>query len=369
MPEFEKGDESVPRARSSPQGIVRDPQLTAELERSSSTGSWAVNVETGAVQWSDEMHRIYGTDPASFIPTPESVAARIHPEDLGRIAAQGETWRNAPTPFAFAHRLIRPGGEIRHVEARGWIRPGAPGEPDLAVGTAHDITERIVADAERERLAATHLGLLKDLVFAEERERRRIAADIHDDSIQAFEALSLRLERVSAQTADDGVVTALDGLREELRAATTRLRTLMFELMPPAEGLSQCDAVRSYCRRAFVGKDIDWELTCDAEVEEGWTPLVLRLIQELIRNVIKHAQATRAWISVRASEENLSLTVTDNGKGLVGREETQGHAGLRLIAERVMSVGGTVEFGRPESGRGTIVQILLPRRGLEAGRG
>ena len=360
----------MPRARMASQGVVRDPQLTAELERSSSTGSWAVEVDTGTVQWSDEMHRIYGTDPASFIPTSESVAARIHPEDLGRITAQAEIWRRAPAPFAFVHRVVRPDGEIRHVEARGWIRAGSPGEPDVAVGTAHDITERVEAEAERERQAARHLGLLKDLAFAEERERRRIAADIHDDSIQAFEALSLRLEGVSAQIPDAGVSTALEGLRQELRGATTRLRTLMFELMPPAEGLGLCEAVRSYCQRAFVGQDIDWELTCEADaIEEGWTPLVLRLIQELVRNVVKHAHATRAWVSVIASSEQVSLAVIDDGKGLEGGDEKQGHAGLRLIADRVMAIGGTVQFGKAGSDTGTAVRILLPRGGLGAGDG
>jgi PAS domain S-box-containing protein len=365
MQESKKGDGSVPRARTAPRGVVGDPQLTAELERSSSTGSWAVEVDTGIVQWSDEMHRIYGTDPASFVPTSESVTARIHPEDVGRIAAQAEVWRSNPAPFAFVHRLVRPDGEIRHVEARGWIRAGTPGEPNVAIGTAHDITERVEAEAERERQTAMHLSLLKDLAFAEERERRRIAGDIHDDSIQAFEALSLRLEGVSAQIPDTGVSTALEGLRQELRGATTRLRTLMFELMPPAEGLGLCEAVRSYCQRAFVGQDIDWEITCDAEtVEEGWTPLVLRLIQELVRNVVKHARATHAWVSVKVSSEYLSLAVIDDGKGLESGEEKHGHAGLRLIADRVMAVGGTVQFGKAESGKGTAVQILLPRGGL-----
>jgi PAS domain S-box-containing protein len=370
MPGSKKGDGNVLRARMSPRDVVRDPQLTAELERSSSTGSWAVDMDTGAVQWSDEMHRLYGTDLASFIPTSESVSARIHPEDLGRLTAEAEAWRSAPAPFAFVHRLIRPNGEIRHVEARGWIRAGRPGEPNVAVGTAHDITERVEAEAERERQAARHLGLLKDLASAEERERRRIAADIHDDSIQAFEALNLRLEGVSAQIPDAGASTALESLRQELRGATTRLRTLMFELMPPAEGLGLCEAVRSYCQRAFIGQGIDWELTCEAEtIEEGWTPLVLRLIQELVRNIVRHAHATRAWVSVRASNEDLSLAVVDDGRGLETQHEKQGHAGLRLIAERVMAVGGTVHVGQAESGKGTAVQILLPRGGLGAGNG
>jgi PAS domain S-box-containing protein len=361
-----KGDGNVPRARMS-RDVLRDPRLTDELERSSSTGSWSVDMDTGAVQWSDEMHRIYGTDPTSFTPTFESVSARIHPEDLRRVATEAEAWRHAPTPFAFVHRLIRPDGEIRHVEARGWIRVGSPGEPDMAVGTAHDITERVEADAEHERQAARHLRLL---AFAEERERRRIAADIHDDSIQAFEALSLRLEGISGQASDEGVSAALEDLRQELRAATTRLRTLMFELMPPAEGLDICEAVRSYCQRAFVGQDIGWELTCEAEaVEDEWTPLVLRLIHELVRNIVKHANATHAWVSVRASKEDLSLAVIDDGKGLESQGEKQGHVGLKLIADRVRSVGGTVQFGRPEAGRGTAVRILLPRGGLGLGNG
>jgi PAS domain S-box-containing protein len=360
----------VPRARISPRGLVRDPQLTDELERASNTGSWAVDMDTGDVQWSDEMHRIYGTDPAAFVPTSESVAARIHPEDLGRITAQAEAWRNAPAPFAFVHRLIRPDGEIRHVEARGWIRAGSPGEPHLSVGTAHDITERVQADAERERQAARHLSLLKDLAFAEERERRRIAADIHDDSIQAFEALSLRLEGIADQTFDESISSALEGLRHELRSATTRLRTLMFELTPPSEGVGLCEAILTYCEGAFAGQGIDWELTCEADqVDVGWTPLVLRLIQELVRNIVRHAHAGRAWVSVRASDEDLSLSVIDDGSGIETQQEKQGHAGLRLISDRVMAVGGTVQFGRPEAGRGTAVRILLPRGGLGVGNG
>lgn len=253
------------------------------------------------------------------------------------------------------------------LRARG-LPQDETGEPDMAVGAAHDIAERV--EAERERHAARRLRLLKELAFAEERERRRIAGDIHDDSIQAFEALNLRLEGLAAQVSDVGVSTALEDLRQELRAATTRLRTLMFELMPPAAGAGLCDAVRSYCDRAFAGQEIEWELSCEAEaVEEGWTPLVLRLLQELVRNVIKHARATHAWVSVRASEEDLSLAVIDDGRGLGSPPERHGHAGLRLIADRVSAVGGTVQFGAAESGAGTAVRILLPRggRGVENG--
>ncbi len=331
--------------------------LPAELRRTSITGSWAVDLEDGKLRWSPEMHLIYGTDPQTFIPTAARVAELLHPDDVEDLAVIADGWRSRPAPFAFVHRVIRPDGGVRTIEARGWVTRSPEGDTDWAVGTAHDVTD-IVRDAEeRDRLVLGQLELLRELVAAEERERHRIAGEIHDDTIQAFEAVSLTF---ADAIADRDGNESLKHLAEELDRATTRLRTMMFELMPVSAETGLAEALEAYCTHAFADSGVDWEVQCRAEaVGTGWNVLIFRLLHEAIRNVLRHAQASRVMVEVLSSEAGATLLVEDDGVGFSGLAEPT-HAGLRLMAERVDAAGGSLSIGPRSDGTGTTVRIDLP---------
>jgi PAS domain S-box-containing protein len=103
-------------------------------------GRWVWDVGTGAVQWSDELHRIHGVDPLDFAGTLEAHLDVIHPDDRGDVAAAMEVAVSSGRPFEAEYRVVRPDGELRVIYARA---EPAIGSADLVValrGIGQDVT-------------------------------------------------------------------------------------------------------------------------------------------------------------------------------------------------------------------------------------
>ncbi len=347
------------------QVVVIDAQLLAELEASTHTGSWAVSLVDDTLEWSEGMHRIYGTDPASFRPTQEAVSGLLHSQDLERLTHQAMSWRTSTDPFAFVHRLIRPDGAVRLVEARGWVVLGEAGEPEWALGTAQDITEAVAEAEDKVRLQSQRLATLEELSSAEERERARIAGEIHDDTIQVLDAVGLRLERTLGELEDEATQAKVAGCYEDVRKATGRLRQLMFAMMSPPAGLNLPEASEWFCATVLGRAGIDYAVEVEGELGrlgEQRIILAYRLLQEAVRNVAKHAQASRVLVTIGiGGEGELNVGVLDDGVGTGGEEAVeQTHAGLRLIRERAAAAGGAAQLGPGLDGRGTAVVFSIP---------
>lgn len=116
-------------------------------------------------------------------------------------------------------------------------------------------------------------------------------------------------------------------------------------------------ALRSLARRSAV--PVDLRIDSQAErYEESVEVTAYYVVSEALANVAKHAGATRAEVTVRASGESLALTVADDGRG--GAEVSTG-SGLTGLADRVEAVGGSMRIDSPP-GEGTSVHVVLPIR-------
>jgi PAS domain S-box-containing protein len=297
---------------------------------------------------------------------------RLHPDDRDRVVREHRASNDRGERFLEEYRfLARDGREV-------WLRDEAvPVKADDGTilywrGVMVDITELKVAEDrlratldEVRRMMAQRRELAQLLESAQEEERRRIAADIHDDPIQVMSAVDMRLqllldhpERVDAHE--------LGELGEDLRSAIDRLRTLLFELRPVAlelEGLAP--AIALYVEHAAKETGWTWELSeaLTAEPGEEVRVTLYRIAQEAIANVRKHAGATQVHVHVGTRDDGLLLRVSDDGRGFdPGSKPVPGHLGLSTIAERVRLAGGRfrVETG---PGEGTTVECWLPVAG------
>jgi PAS domain S-box-containing protein len=119
----------------------------AEAERIACFGVWEWEIATGRVQWSDELHRIYGLEPGEFGGTAEAFTERLHPDDRERIWANVTRAMETGEPFAFEERILRADGQERVLLSQGRVIGGPDGSPAALVGVCHDVTDR--AQAER----------------------------------------------------------------------------------------------------------------------------------------------------------------------------------------------------------------------------
>lgn len=290
----------------------------------------------------------------------------IHPEDTAK-AAQGVERVLSGEVNASVLRLITKSGEVRWV--RNLNKPiwdAAHTRVVRMIGAAQDITERERVEQElrqsRERLQA----LSRQLIAAQENERRRLAHELHDEIGQTLTAISINLQAIQAVTGE----AAQPRLREAVAIvdqAITQVRHLSLDLRPSVlDDLGLEAALRWYAdgqiRRTGLDIRLDTNLRgCRLPVELETT--CFRVAQEALTNVVRHARARRVWIELQR-QEAVELTIRDDGAGFdpqAARARAAGGASFGLLGmqERVELLGGEFLL-EAQPGRGTSVRARFP---------
>jgi PAS domain S-box-containing protein len=213
-------------------------------------------------------------------------------------------------------------------------------------------------------------SLLTMLLRAQDQERSRIAAGIHDDTLQVITAATLRIQQLRQRLHDPAQLAVVDKLDEVIALAADRLRELVFELRPPAlEQVGLAAAMRRHLERMRGSSDrpaleIDDRLT--AEPGQEARLLIYRIAQEGLANAVKHARANRVGVTLSEVTGGYHVQVVDDGVGYypLQTESKPGHLGLTLMRERAEAAGG---WCRIESapGQGTTVEFWVPGQPAE----
>ena len=207
--------------------------------------------------------------------------------------------------------------------------------------------------------------LLERAISASEHERRRIAQDLHDGVVQDLAGVSFSLAAVG-RAPDVTHVEEIDSAADTVRASIASLRTLLVELYPPNladEGLGP--ALADLLARV---RAVGIEATADTSQMAGDLPLaaarlIYRTVQEALRNVITHANATSVHIVVASDGSTAWAEVVDDGAGFdvdaARSRPSEGHFGLLGTSDLVRDAGGTLEL-TSTPGAGTTVRIEVP---------
>jgi PAS domain S-box-containing protein len=241
------------------------------------------------------------------------------------------------------------------------------GEPLALATVQRDITERLAQSRAVEALAEQRAVLLERLVRAEEAERARIAADVHDDSVQALAVVDLRLGMLRNQLGDASPeqLETLDVLRDSVARATSRLRQLLFDLEAPTAEVDLPTALTDAAAHLFHDTRTSWQVSGDGgpQLPEASRLTAYRIAREAMVNTLKHAQASRVDVQVATDDGTggLLLSVADDGRGF-GDDERRarpGHLGLSGMDDRAAIAGGWLEVDSA-LGQGTTVRLWLP---------
>jgi PAS domain S-box-containing protein len=227
-----------------------------------------------------------------------------------------------------------------------------------------DITERKLQEAELHRLNAELHARLAELAASRARivtagdvERRRLERNLHDGAQQRLVTLSLSLRAALAKLESDPAAAraTLTAAREELALALEELRELARGLHPAVltdRGLQA--AVEALADRAPVQVEITDIL--DERLPEPVEAAAYYLIAEALTNVAKYANASNVRVRVALTDANVVVEVSDDG---VGGADPAGGSGLRGLADRVESLGGSLEVVSP-AGAGTSLRAEIP---------
>jgi signal transduction histidine kinase len=199
------------------------------------------------------------------------------------------------------------------------------------------------------------------ILATEERERRRIARELHDEAGSALTAILLGLAAIEGTTELAAAHSASTALRGTAKSAIESVGRLAFALRPAVlDEFGLVPALKGLGEGLSGGPRLAFEIDLPADVRlppELETSL-FRITQEALTNVVKHAEATTARVALRCRKRTLALTVEDDGCGFAPAE-TDGGFGLIGIRERVASVNGALAI-ESASGVGTRLVLEIP---------
>lgn len=212
---------------------------------------------------------------------------------------------------------------------------------------------------ERERL-------MQRAIESSDRERRRIAGDLHDGPVQELAGLSMQLVAAAERAEDPADGDVLRSSASAVRGSVRTLRAAVVGVYPPNLQQSGLAAALSDLVAHLRAEGVETELDADgASFGPEAEALIYRTAQEALRNVEEHAEARHVRVTVRRDRDRAVLEVADDGKGIASedadRARAGGHMGLAILGDLVRDGGGVLTVRPGESG-GTVVRVETAAR-------
>ncbi len=242
--------------------------------------------------------------------------------------------------------------------------------------------EHRVADRTQELLQSKEkiTVLLREIITAEEQERKRIARELHDDTSQSLNLTMISLDSLIARFSDyDPVRKMLNQIREQCMTMLKGVHRLINDLRPPVlDDLGLESAIKWVLEKHLGERGIPYYIDAKGDSEElearfrgvldyGKIELVLfRVIQEAIINISKHADPEHVFVSLTFGDSSIEMEIEDDGKGfdlesVLGSAKRGTYIGLGLLGmeERVALLDGKMTVWS-EPGKGTRIKVVVP---------
>ena len=241
-------------------------------------------------------------------------------------------------------------------------------------GVSYDITKRKLTEMALKRSLKqirNYQKKLKDLntelTLAEEKERRRIAENLHDSLGQTLSLIYIKLSSIMNEKLDHHLQQTLHETSELLKNAITESRILTYDLSPPV--LYELGLIPAFqWKLEQIGEKFKIKTVLISEfnkidIKKEFKILIYRIVAELLNNAIKHAYADLIELEVRRTKEFYYITVQDNGIGFIRKRNKRvtmkGGFGLMSITERLENIKGNLEI-KSGPGKGTKATVRIP---------
>ncbi len=352
-----------------------------------------------AANLSPQCKRLIGFADEEF---PNSVSAwrqRIHPNDLPAITTAARAHIEERTPFYnVEYRIRHKDGSWRYLFSTGRLQRDPGGRPLRWIGLDWDITARKRAEealknaydelerrveertsevskaVELLRAENTQRRLLEETLreseaqvrffasqclTAQETERKRVAAELHDSIAASISAVKFRIENIAEQMKQGNAGPgSLDDVSSKLMEINNEVRRIMADLRPSVlDDLGIIPAIDWLCReyqKTYSHISVEKQIRIsDLEVPNFLKTPIFRICQEGMNNIARHSQASRVNLSLLKEKSKILLKIQDNGQGF-DLETVKKGMGLSTMKERAQLSGGSFEL-ESDTGKGTTV--------------
>lgn len=333
-------------------------------------GSYKIRISQDSLQesnrWSEEMYGILRRKPAQGpMQTGAYIAQYVHPEDRSFVTAVYRKAIAAKSAADCEYRIIVPGGEIRYVhDFLEYV--SSDGTKKVFLGQMHDVTEHHRMQQELGRTRAELRRSIAALDSLRGKEQKRVAQEMHDDLGQLLAAMKIDLDDLgqSLPSGDTKMQQRLHALNDLVGAMIVSVRRIVADLPPKGlEDLGLFEAL-TLMKQNFESRH---RLPCNLKLPPEQPSLnrkiasaIYRTVQESLSNIVKHANATRVAVELTVDGRHITVSVTDNGKGLsLDASQKPDSFGLIGMRERTIALDGEMKLDSRE-GSGTVVRVRLP---------
>jgi two-component system nitrate/nitrite sensor histidine kinase NarX len=209
--------------------------------------------------------------------------------------------------------------------------------------------------------------LATQVINAQDLERARVARELHDSIAQTLAFVKMRMPLLQQAITSHDEAAALGycaDVRKAVSSAHTNLREVLAHFRAPMDPLGLKHALHSSVRafRELTHVDLQFEdRVPELQLSAAQEFEVLRIVQEALANIAKHAAAHQAWLTIERHREQVVVVIEDDGAGPAATDpaDDASHYGLDIMRERATSLGGHLDV-RARGGGGTRVQLEFP---------
>ena len=205
--------------------------------------------------------------------------------------------------------------------------------------------------------------IIRAIIDTQEKERRRLAVDLHDSLGQQLSAIKFFISALGQSPGNQEEKEILNKSNDALSVILTDMRDICFNLMPVTlEEFGLLAAVKELCNKTRYGNKMVFEILHPEGFPKLWKNLeidIYRVIQEFINNSMKHSNASKISVLFRYDKKNMEITLSDNGQGFDPARLAARGMGLQNVQSRVKSHKGEIQI-RSEKGKGTTYVLIIP---------
>ncbi|GAB2701161.1 hypothetical protein GCM10027037_27820 [Mucilaginibacter koreensis] len=344
---------------------LKDLLLLQQSEELARIGSWDYNLQTGVLTWSDGMYRLFELEKEAGI-KPEiysqyaTQASRPAAERLVKYLKSGEK--------AFEEALeLEISGHIKVLHIKASVTRDESGYHHRVLGVDMDITAMRRAEEKLQQLKAEQqMEVFRETLNAQEEERRRMSESLHNGLGQLLYGIKISMNNIDRQEAishPERFNKAKAYTESLMMDAIKESRRISHELMPSTlEEFGLRSAIDDICQQLSD----DTIFNCYYKGLYRRLPRYLELAiyrttQELMLNVVKHAEASNVNITITATKTTVTIEVNDDGKGMPENPSQKTGIGLSSIRNKIKLLNGKVDI-QSEAGKGTRIRVIIPNQ-------
>lgn len=339
---------------------LKNYMLLQQSEELAQMGSWEYDPKTDELAWSDGMYQLFRLLKGNKVSLDHYLQ---YVRECSRIEALNMVLLLRSGDKEFDTTLeMKIGGQTRIMQFKGTVVRGVE---DRVLGVTMDITAiRKVEEKIRQIKAAQQIEIFKVTLDTQEEERRRISESLHNGLGQLLYAIKMSMNHLtfcSVSEKEDEFNKAKKYTEDLLSNAIISTRGISHALSPIIlEDFGLKAAIQAVCDQLEGGTKFRWKVTLGRTRLDKFLELaVFRTVQELVTNVVRHADATEAYLEVTARDGFIYILVNDNGRGILDKKKTRAGIGLASIRSKVKLLNGNFSINStPDTG--TRVEVRLP---------